>query len=112
SSKFQVRELLDSFLDEFDSYRLVTIGLIASLALNGSLFTDMMVEKVTKYIDKGNYSGYLSSVTWSVMITLVLISLLIYFVLNSFRAIKENTPSYSLVVVLSFLLAIVFNYLF
>ncbi|MBK8156998.1 MAG: hypothetical protein IPK55_13965 [Streptococcus sp.] len=38
SSKFQVRELLDSFLDEFDSYRLVTIGLIASLALNGSLF--------------------------------------------------------------------------
>lgn len=112
SSKFQVRELLDSFLDEFDSYRLVTIGLIASLALNGSLFTDMMVEKVTKYIDKGNYSGYLSSVTWSVMITLVLISLLIYFVLNSFSAIKENVPSYSLVVVLSFLLAIVFNYLF
>lgn len=112
SSKFQVRELLDSFLAEFDSYRLVTIGLIASLILNGSLFTDMMVEKVTKYIDKGNYSGYLSSVTWSVMISLVLISLLIYFVLNSFRAIKENTPSYSLVVVLSFLLAIVFNYLF
>lgn len=112
SNRLQLKEKIDGFLVEFDYYPAISIGLIASLALNDNLFLDMMSEKVADFIEKGNYIDYLLNVAGSVAITLILSCLLVYFVLNSYTPLKENRPNYAIVVVLSFFLALVFNYLF
>lgn len=112
SNKLQLKGKVDDFLAEFDYYPVISIGLIASFVINDKLFLNMMSEKVADFIKKGNYNDYILNVVGSVAITLILSCLLVYFILNSYTPLKENRPNYAIVVVLSFFLALVFNYLF
>ncbi|WP_337979097.1 sulfatase-like hydrolase/transferase [Streptococcus anginosus] len=110
--RIQNKKRLEAFFADFDYPFILSTGLIASFAVNGNLFLEMLAEKVAHFIKDGNYAEYLLNVIGSVAITLILCSALVYFALQSYIPLKENRPNYSIAVLASFFLGLIFNYSF
>ncbi|MFT0755464.1 sulfatase-like hydrolase/transferase [Streptococcus alactolyticus] len=99
-------------MDSFDGSKVILTGLIASFALNGPLFLDMLSEKVADFIENKDYVAYFLTVSGCVITTLVLCVLVVAILFKAYKAIRKKTINYSVALGFSLLLAVIFNYLF
>lgn len=112
SDRLHLSNRIEAYLDSFDGSKVILTGLIASFALNGPLFLDMLSEKVADFIENKDYVAYFLTVSGCVITTLVLCGLVVAILFKAYKAIRKKTINYSVALGFSLLLAVIFNYLF
>lgn len=101
---------IEDYLQEFDSKNIILLGFLSSFVVNDRQMLKIFRELASSYLSDNDYVHFIFHLTTNLFLTLVVMGIVSYFVINAYYAIVTNSPTPSLMLTSSFLLATIFNY--
>ncbi|WP_423215720.1 LTA synthase family protein [Streptococcus equinus] len=108
--KIRYLAFMEDYLQDFDSKNIILFGFLASFVVNDRQMLKIFKELVSSYLSDSDYVHYVIHLSSNLVLTLIIMGVVSYFVINAYQAIVTNSPTPSLVITVSFALATIFNY--
>ena len=104
-----MNEAID-YLQDYDSKNTILFGFLASFVVNDRQMLKIFKELVSSYLSDNDYVHFIIHLSSNLALTLMVMGVVSYFVINAYQAIVTNSPTPSLMITVSFALATIFNY--
>lgn len=101
---------IENYLEKFDSKEVLLSGILSSFIVNDRQMLKIFKELVLSFLSNDDYVQFMTHLSSNLFLSLVIMGIISYLVLNSYQGIATNTPTPSVMVTVSLLLAIIFNY--
>ena len=101
---------IEDYLQDCDSKNTILFGFLASFAVNDRQMLKIFKELVSSYLSASDYVHFIVHLSSNLVLTLMVMGVVSYFVINAYQAIVTNSPTPSLMMTVSFTLATIFNY--
>ncbi|UOC10496.1 LTA synthase family protein [Streptococcus equinus] len=101
---------IKDYLQDYDSKNIILFGLLASFTVNDRQMLKIFKELVLSFLSNDDYVQFMTHLSSNLFLSLVTMGIISYLVLDSYQGIATNTPTPSVMVTVSLLLAIIFNY--
>lgn len=101
---------IEDYLQDYDSKNTILFGFLASFVVNDRQMLKIFKELISSYLSDNDYIHFIIHLSSNLALTLMVMGVVSYFVINAYQAIVTNSPTPSVMVTVSFLLAIIFNY--
>lgn len=101
---------IEDYLQDCDSKNTILFGFLASFAVNDRQMLKIFKELVSSYLSDSDYVHFIVHLSSNLVLTLMVMGVVSYFVINAYQAIVTNSPTPSLMMTVSFTLATIFNY--
>jgi hypothetical protein len=101
---------IENYLDDFDSNAVILPGLMSSIIINDRQMLKIFKDLVSSFVSNNDYSQYMTHLSINLFLSLVVMGIISSLGFKSYQAITTNTPTPSVMVTLSLLLAVIFNY--
>lgn len=101
---------IEDYLQDYDSKNTILFGFLASFVVNDRQMLKIFKELVSSYLSDNDYVHFIIHLSSNLALTLMVMGVVSYFVINAYQAIVTNSPTPSLMITVSFALATIFNY--
>lgn len=101
---------IEDYLQDYDSKNTILFGFLASFVVNDRQMLKIFKELVYSYLSDNDYVHFIIHLSSNLALTLMVMGVVSYFVINAYQAIVTNSPTPSLMITVSFALATIFNY--
>ena len=101
---------IEDYLQDYDSKNTILFGFLASFVINDRQMLKIFKELVSSYLSDNDYVHFIIHLSSNLALTLMVMGVVSYFVINAYQAIVTNSPTPSLMITVSFALATIFNY--
>lgn len=101
---------IEDYLQDYDSKNTILFGFLASFVVNDRQMLNIFKELVSSYLSENDYVHFIIHLSSNLALTLMVMGVVSYFVINAYQAIVINSPTPSLMITVSFALATIFNY--
>ena len=101
---------IENYLEKFDSKEVLLSGILSSFIVNDRQMLKIFKELVLSFLSNDDYVQFMTHLSSNLFLSLVIMGIISYLVLNSYQGMATNTPTPSVMVTVSLLLAIIFNY--
>lgn len=101
---------IEDYLQDYDSKNTILFGFLASFVVNDRQMLKIFKELVSSYLSDSDYVHFIVHLSSNLVLTLMVMGVVSYFVINAYQAIVTNSPTPSLMMTVSFTLATIFNY--
>lgn len=101
---------IEDYLQDYDSKNTILFGFLASFVVNDRQMLKIFKELISSYLSDNDYIHFIIHLSSNLALTLMVMGVVSYFVINAYQAIVTNSPTPSLMITVSFALATIFNY--